>query len=422
MNSEHTSNGTPATNGNGSGELAWDKLRWITLVVGGIGLAAFIVLGLLRATVGDPGGFRQFFVSYLVGFVFWLSLPVGCMGLIGIQFVTGASWGVLLRRFFEAATRTLPLMAVLALPLALAVFMESASPYPWSKKPESLSHVATEVEELTHKFHDWCNAPGFVLRLAIYFAMWGTFIYFINKWSAKVEVDNDARARRLVDNISGPTIVLFALGNMFAVTDLVMSVELHFSSTMFPLIYSINQLLTCFTLCVAIFLTLAPMPPLKNVLRPKFQIDMGSFMLGLTMVWSYMNFSQYMLIWIGNLPEEIPYYLKRTGGGWEYVAYVLCIFHFALPFVLLLFRDVKLHQKRLRAVALGIFTMCALDVIWWIEPAYSHDGPPFYLLMDFAAIAGIGGIWGWMFLTQLRKHSLLPTHYIEQLPKAHHAH
>src|SRR6185436_19579957 len=155
------------------------------------------------------------------------------------------------------------------------------------------------------------------------------------------------------------------LGNMFVVTDLVMSVELHFASTMFPLIYSINQLLTCFTFCVALFLTFAPMPPLKNVLRPKFQIDMGSFMLGLTMVWSYMNFSQFMLMWIGNLPEEIPYYLKRTGGGWEYVARILCVFHFVLPFLLLLFRDVELHPKRLRAVSLMILAVCALDVVWW---------------------------------------------------------
>ena len=157
-------------------------------------------------------------------------------------------------------------------------------------------------------------------------------------------------------------------------------------------------------------------------LRPKFQIDMGSFMLGLTMVWSYMNFSQYMLIWIGNLPEEIPYYLKRRDGGWETVANILCIFHFAVPFVLLLFRDVKLHRKRLRAMAILILFMCALDVIWWIEPSYTREGPPFYLVMDVAAIVGIGGIWGWVFLGQLKKHPILPTNYIGQLPGAHHAH
>ncbi len=421
MNSEHVSNGTTGTNGtNGVHSPEWERMQRLAMFAGLIGIAVYAVVGLLLWGAG--GGAQQFFASYLTAWTFWLCATIGCMGLIGIQSVTGASWGVLLRRQFESATRTLPLMAVLFLPLAASLFVESASPYPWAKSPESLTASPAEIEHLKEKMAVWWNAPGFLLRIVIYFAIWGTLIFLLNKWGQQVEQTNDPVARRLHENLCGPTIVLFALINMFASTDLVMSTNLGFASTMFPLIYCINQLLVGFLIGVIVFLTLAPQPPLKNVLRPKFQIDMGSFMLGLTMVWSYMNFSQYMLIWIGNLPDEIPYYLKRRDGGWELIANLLCIFHFALPFVLLLFRDVKLHRLRLRAMAILILVMCAVDVIWWIEPSYTREGPPFYLVMDVAAIAGIGGIWAWVFLGQLKKYPLLPTNYIGQLPGAHHAH
>jgi hypothetical protein len=313
-------------------------------------------------------------------------------------------------------------MAVLFLPVAFSIFSEKASPYPWSRPAASLSASEAEIGHLQERFDSWLNAPGFLGRMVIYFAIWCTLAFFFNKWSRLVEQSNDPRARRLSDNLAGPTIVIFALMNMFVATDLVMSTQLSFASTMFPLIYCINQMLISFLMAVAIFLTLSTQSPLKEVLRPKFQIDMGSFMLGLTMIWSYMNFSQYMLIWIGNLPEEIPYYLKRRDGGWETVANILCIFHFAVPFVLLLFRDVKLHRKRLRAMAIFILFMCALDVIWWIEPSYTREGLPFFLLMDAAALVGMGGIWGWVFLGQLKKHPILPMNYIGQLPGAHHAH
>jgi len=427
VSSEVASNGAAPVNGNGHGNGTdnpeWQKLQKLTLLAGIIGIGVFAVLGVVIASA-SPGGTRQFFTSYLVGWVFWLSLPIGCMGFLGIHYITGSSWGVLLRRMFEAATRTLPLMAVLFIPIAVSTFSESASPYPWSRPMEALTESQSQEVDWQAKFDNWLNPKFFALRAVLYFAIWGVTIFFINKWSNKVEATGDIYARRYMENFSGPVIFIFALFNMFAATDFVMSIELNFSSTMFALIYSINQLLTCFTFGVAVFLTLATISPLKEILRPKFQIDMGSFMLALCLVWCYMNFSQYMLIWIANLPEEIPYYLKRTRGGWEYVAYIMLIFHFAMPFVLLLFRDVKLHRGKLRAMAIFLFCICALDVIWWLEPATDRasEGLPLFLLMDVAAVVGIGGIWGFVFLGQLKKYPLLPTQYLSQLPGAHHAH
>lgn len=416
MSSDNTPTGTTGTNGAGSFE--WTvPLQRFALIAGLVGLGVFGLAGIIEGTK------RQFFLSFLVAWVFWLSLPIGSMALIGIHYITGASWGTLWRRLLEASTRTFPLLAGLFLLVVVSLFIDGASPYEWVKPAKELSGGSdAAAEELQHKFDDWLNPKFFLVRIAIYFTIWFVLCYLINVWSVKGEKDNDAGARKKTENLAGPLVMLFAIINMFAATDLVMSLELHWSSTMFPLIYSINQLLTNITFCVALFMFLSTREPIASVMRPKFQIDMGTILLALTMVWSYMTFSQFMLIWAANLPEEIPFYLKRIRGGWQYVAITLALFHFACPFLLLLFRDVKLHKKRLQYVALGIMTMCALDVIWWIEPIVERDGLGLFLIMDFAAIAGIGGIWFWLFLAQVKKAPILPTHELHTLPGAGHEH
>lgn len=419
MSSENSSTGNGNGGGNGVGDFSWTApLQRFALIAGLIGIAVF---GLTAVIEGSK---RQFFLSWLVAWVFWLSLPVGSMALIGIHYITGSSWGMLWRRMLEASTRTLWLLAVLFIPIAVSLFVEGASPYEWVKSPSELSGGSeAAAEELQHKFNDWLNKNFFLVRVAIYFGIWFTLCGLINAWAVKNERDNDARARKKSESLSGPMVMLFAIIGMFASTDLVMSLELHWSSTMFPLIYSINQLLTCITFCVAMFMFLSTKPPIANVMRPKFQIDMGTILLALTMVWSYMTFSQFMLIWAANLPEEIPFYLKRIRGGWQYVALTLAMFHFACPFLLLLFRDVKLHKKRLQAVAIGIMIMCALDVIWWIEPIVTRDeGWGLFLIMDFGAIVGMGGIWFWLFLNTVKRAPILPTYEIHTLPGAEHGH
>lgn len=412
-----SSDNTPTGTGSAAGFEWTVPLQRFALITGLVGLGVFGLCGLIE------GSKRQFFLSYLVAWVFWLSLPVGGMALIGIHYITGASWGLLWRRLFEASTRTLPLLAVLFIPIAASLYIEGASPYEWVRPAAELSEgSAAAAEELQHKFDDYLNKSFFLVRVAVYFGIWFVLCWLLNTWSVKGERDNDAGARKKSEHLSGPLVMLFAIIGMFASTDLVMSLELHWSSTMFPLIYSINQLLVTITFCVAMFMFLSTKSPIVEVMRPKFQIDMGTILLALTMVWSYMTFSQFMLIWAANLPEEIPFYLKRIRGGWQYVAICLALFHFACPFLLLLFRDVKLHKKRLQAVAIGIMVMCALDVIWWIEPIVTRDSWGLFLFMDFGAIAGIGGIWFWLFLAQVKKAPILPTHELHTLPGAEHGH
>jgi hypothetical protein len=205
-----------------------------------------------------------------------------------------------------------------------------------------------------------------------------------------------------------------------AATQWVMSVEPSWSSTMFPVIYAVNQFLTAYAFCLALFLALSGRPPFKDLIRTKFKIDMGTLLLAFTLFWSYTSFSQFMLVWIGNLPEEIPFYLRRSNNtGWWWVSAALCVLHFALPFLLLLFRDIKNHPARLRAVAVYLVVVCSIDVMWWIEPSLPNTiGFPIFL-MTYGAILGLGGIWGVVFVAILKKRPLFPADQTYQLPEGH---
>lgn len=403
------------------------------------GLAAYGVAGGVNlASAGTEhaeAAKGQFFQSWLAGYIYWLSLPVGGLALLMIHGLAKTSWGLLMKRPLEAATRTLPVMLVLFLPIIAATFMHDVRLYPWTEmeahlkaQPDAGSKAA--LEEWQHRqegtFH-FLSPIGFVVVSAVCFLVWGVIANRYNAWDKETEA-NPSRVEvnlKKQSDISGPGLILYAiLGTAFA-TQVVMSLEPSWASTMFPVIYSVNQMLTALAFCMALFLTLSLRPPLKNIMRPKFQIDMGSFMLALTLFWSYTSFSQMMLVWIGNLPEEIPFYLRRSNNtGWWYISAGLIVFHFALPFLLLLFRDIKLHPKRLRAMALYILVVCAIDVVWWVEPSHPKDGVPLFWVMDIGAIVGIGGIFGLAFLWQLRQRPLLPTHETYQLPEghAHHEH
>jgi hypothetical protein len=200
-----------------------------------------------------------------------------------------------------------------------------------------------------------------------------------------------------------------------------MSVEPSWASTMFPVIFAVNQFLTAFAFCLALFLLIVGRPPFVAVMRPKFQLDMGTLLLAFTMFWSYTSFSQFMLVWIGNLPEEIPFFLRRSEGGWWWVSAALCVFHFAVPFLLLLFRDIKMHPVRLRVVAVYLLFICAIDVTWWIAPTFNAPGSTFPAwLIDVGAIAGMGGLWGLYFVWELKRRPLLPASEVYRLPEGHH--
>ncbi|HYH64695.1 MAG TPA: hypothetical protein VD866_08390 [Urbifossiella sp.] len=447
-----------------------------------VGLALYGIGGVLYMSMPvDPAhakeyptAVRQFLVSWLAGWTFWFSLPMGALALLMIHYLVKTSWGLLLRRPLEAASRTLPLLALLFLPIVIGAFLHhDQSAYWWSdvhssgeahdkeKKEAAAKDAAdgpTPNDRITLKWEErmkaaqdqvdkahhyeqesrrkgtfsFLSAPSMVGLFVVLFAIWGGMIYYLNKqgeisdavigqgtpeeqW---VKVDG---AREALNKFSGPGLILYALTITAAATQWTMSLEAGWASTMFPVIFAVNQFLTCFAFCLVVFLSISHREPFKSNLRPKFQIDMGSLMLAFTLFWSYTSFSQMMLIWIGNLPEEIPFYLKRSSTGWWAVSAGLIVFHFAVPFLLLLFRDIKMHPYRLRAMAGYLLVVCAVDVVWWVSPTYDHASPVF-VMMDAGAVIGIGGVWGLVFLALLKKRPLLPVNELYYLPEGHSEH
>jgi hypothetical protein len=367
----------------------WERIRQRALLAGLIGLA----LCLLAALASPSHALR----SYLVAFNFWLGIPLGCLALLMLQHLTGGIWGLVLRRIFESAAHTLWLLALLFLPLLLGLLGRPPLLYSW---------VGSTDPELLEK--EWfLNVPFFVGRTVVYFLVWLVLAFLLYRWSA--EEDQGTFNPRRFRLLSGPGLVLYGVTITFASIDWVMSLEPHWYSTIYPVLFAVGQILEGMAFSIVVLICISSQPPFETLLAPVRRRDLGNLLLAFVMMWAYLSFSQFLLIWSENLPEEIPWYLKRTRGGWQWLAWLLVAFQFSLPFLLLLSREVKEDPRRLAAVALLILVMRYLDVFWWIEPAFS-DGVSFFVLVDLAALVGLGGIWIWHFLHQLGKLPLLPLH------------
>ena len=369
--------------------IPWERIRQRALLTGLIGLA----LCLLVALFSPSHALR----AYLVAFTFWLGIALGCLVLLMLQHLTGGIWGLVLRRIFESGARTLGLLTLLFLPLLLGLLGNPPLLYEW---------VGSKDPDLLEK--SWyLNVPFFVGRAAGYFIIWIVMAFLLYTWSMAQDRGsfNDRRFRQL----SGPGLALYGGTITFASVDWVMSLEPRWYSTIYPVIFAVGQILEAMAFSIIVLVYIGSQPPFEKLLGPTQRRDLGNLLLAFVMMWAYLSFSQFLLIWSENLPEEIPWYLKRTRGGWLWLALLLVVFQFSLPFLLLLSREIKQDPRRLAAVALLVLVMRYLDVFWWIEPAFS-DGVSFYVLLDLAALVGLGGIWVWYFLNQLGKLPLLPLH------------
>jgi hypothetical protein len=377
------------------------------------------------------GNIREVMLSYLASFVFWVGLPLGALSLSMLAYLTTASWGLIQRRIYQAIMRTWWLFAILFLPIVLSLFIKNGeySPFWWSIPTAEYTNIPTAIEEYDHKKHDWLNPQFFAIRAVIYFAVFGGLMALLGATARKAEDRNDENAKGMLRTISGPGVVLWALLTTFLVTDWVMSVEPTWASTMFPVIFAVNGFLTAHAFGVFTFYSLNKDNKafMDTYVKDKFRLDMGSLLLGFAMVWSYASFCQFMLIWAGNLPEEITYYLKRGFnsrgiiGGWEFMGYLLIVFHWLVPFVVLLFKEVKLHPNRMRAMCAMLLGVCMVDVVWWIVPAIDHTGT-LHIPMTFGGIAMVGGIFGLAFTAQLKKRSILPPEEAKFLKEWGHHH
>ena len=356
------------------------------------------VLFLLLFAVGAFLDRPQFFRSYLVAYLFWIGITLGCLALLLLQYLTGGAWGLVIRRVLEAATRTLPLMAVLFLPIILGAHQI----YPWTHHDEM-----TKTPALTEKARLYLNLPFFAGRGAVYFAIWLLAVYLLNQWSLEQDRTAERRFTKRMRMISGPGLGILVLTVTFASVDWAMSLNPEWFSTIYGLLFVVAWALSALAFVIAILAMLAPREPMSRVVRPNHFQDLGKLMLAFVMLWSYFAFSQFLIVWSGNLPEEIQWYLPRLRGGWGLIALGVVFFHFALPFMLLLSASFKRDARKLLMLAGLILVMRFIDLFWMIVPEFGSEG--FHISwMDVVAPLGIGGIWLAMFAWQLNKRPLMP--------------
>jgi len=378
----------------------FNRWRGVALGVGGI----FSLVILIAALVGGDVGKEQALRSWLLGFIFWGGIGLGCLGILILQYLFRGAWSVVVRRVAEAGSRTLPVILLLFLPLLAGV---------------------NHLYEWTHMHDDpivayrgWYLTPmGWGLRSLIYFALWGVIVYLLNKWGANQDkaktYDESAKWLAMATNFCGPTMVFFVLIVTFASVDWVMSLDPHWFSTIWGLLYVVGWALSAFSFIVVILASIANEAPMNRILGKKHFHDIGKLMLALVMIWAYFNFSQYLIIYSGNLPEETGWYLKRYRGVWGWISVILILFHFAFPFLVLLNRDIKRNAKWLARVAIFILVLRLIDYFFMIGPSPRvHDaaGQLLYHVswMDFAAPIAVGGIWLWWFLGEIQKRPIVP--------------
>jgi hypothetical protein len=357
-----------------------------------------LVIGAIAAIASVAGAFLasdSFYSAYLTGFMFWLGLSLGCMAILMLYHLVGGAWGTVIRRILESGMMTLPLMFVLFIPILLNL----PKLYFWAR-PDGLTDP--KIAEIAHSY---LNFNGILVRYIVYFVIWIGMAYFLNRWSTEqdsIEGQSTLRFRA----ISSIGLVIYSLTISFAVIDWVMSLQARWISTIYGLLFVAGEALSAFCFCVVIESILGKRKPISQYLTDTEVHDHGKFMLTFVMVWAYFNFSQWLIIWSGNLPEEIPWYVRRLNGGWEAVGLFLVVFHFAVPFALLLSRQLKRKARTLVWLASWLIFMRIVDIFWHIEPA-SH--PTFHVSwLHFTIIAGIGGLWMAYFFHNLRSRPLLP--------------
>jgi hypothetical protein len=362
------------------------------------------VVGALACIIGFVMQPEQLMRGYLIGFMLWLGLSLGCMVMLMIQHLSGGLWGLSIRRVLEAATRVLPLMLVLFVPIVLGRHYL----YAWMSDPS-----------LTEYSSWYLNMPFWLLRVVIYFVAWLGLAYLLNKKSAVHDEPVVGRQPRF-QLLSGLGILIYALTISFAAVDWVMSLDPHWGSTIYGMIFMTGQGLSALAFSIIMLTVLTRYSPMREIIKAEQFHDIAKLMLAFVMLFAYTSFSQWLIIWSGNLPEEISFYLARIHGGWGVVALAIILFHFALPFALLLSRSLKRDGRKMIGLALLLMFMRLVDIYWYVVPNFAHARGHFYFsLWYLIAPIAIGGLWLGCFFYNLRQRPILPL-YEPQMPSLLH--
>lgn len=364
-----------------------------SMLLGGVGVA-LTLLGFFTAR-------ETFMQSYLIAYMFWIGLTVGSLAVLMVHHLSGGAWGMVGRRVWEASAKTLPLMAILFLPIAFSL----PELYSWARP-------GAENDPIIHEKAAYLNKNFFYLRAMLFFAIWGGLTYILTRWSRQQDEHptllpgpQDRRFRL----VSAPGLILWVMTITFMSVDWVMSLDPHWYSTIFGVLTLGGQGLSTLAFTIVVLASLVRFPPMSQVAKPDNFHDLSKLMFAFTMLWAYFSVSQLLIIWSANLPEEIPFYLERLHGPWYPISVLLLLGQFALPFLLLLSRDLKRSPSKVRMVALIILFMRVVDITWTIGPVFRHEGSSLHWL-DFAMVLGMGCIWLALFWRNLAGRPLVPAH------------
>jgi hypothetical protein len=357
------------------------------------------VVGLLLSLVALFRSPAQFFHSYLVAFLFILGLSLGSMGLLMLQHLTSGHWGIMIRRPLEAATRTLWLVALFFVPVIIGMkYIYGA----WLNAPASGEGALSSFQKT------YLTPNNFIIRGVIYFAVWLLLAVTLNRWSRRQDVDREDRAlRRKFKMLSGPGIILYVFGIGFASIDWAMSLSPNWFSTIYGFIFVAGEVISSLCLVIAMLMLLAQTPPLSGIIQRRHFHDVGKLLLCFVMLWAYFSFSQLLIIWSGNQPEEISFYRSRLYGDWGVVAVIVLIFHFFTPFFLLLSANLKRNASQLTGVAFLLVFMRLVDLFWTTRPSFP-DAPAYPSWVDLAVALTLIGFWLAFFARNLKSLPLLP--------------
>lgn len=355
--------------------------------------------GAVISAIGYVTNQEQFFSSYLMGYMLVLGLTLGALGFAMMHQLSGGAWGVVARQSLGAASRVLPVLTILFIPIIIGM----PHLYEWTHE----DIVANDPILLGKQ--PYLNTSFFIIRAAIYFAVWNGLAFFLNKWSKEQdETANPALPLRM-QRLSSGGLLAFALCVTFASFDWVMSRDPHWFSTIYGALVMVGMGLVTLAFQIISLTWLAKRKPMSDALTPTYLHDLANLMFAFTVLWAYMSFSQYLIIWSGNLPEEIMWYLHREAPGWVPLGIALVLFHFALPFFLLLMRGIKRNPGLVRKVAMMMIFARLLDLFWLIAPETHHDGLTISW-MDLVVPATLFALWVGVYMQQLRKRPLLPVH------------
>jgi hypothetical protein len=365
-----------------------------SLIVGVIGVLIFVVSIVMGRNV--------FLRGYLVGYMLWLGLSLGCLALLMLQYVSGGLWGLVSRRILEAAAKGFPLMAVLFLPIAFSAH----SFYPW------VNHQT-----------GWLNFPWFYIRAVCYFIVWMGLAFTISNWGSRYDEGPAPSLSGRLQAISAPGLILYTFTITFAAVDWVMSLSPGWTSTIYGLLYLAGQGLSAFAFILIILWLVMKHEPYRTIVTRMQIHDIGKLMMAFTLLWAYFSYSQFIIIWSGNLPEEISWYLHRIRGAWAPIALFIVMFHFFVPFGIMLSQEFKRDVRKLAFLGMGIMFMRMVDLFWYVVPNFDipsvEKSAPFaeihVLLAVAGSVIGIGGLWMWYFFFNLRKAPLTPA-YDPQMP------